>query len=180
MRYINIKDDRKVIDRIIPQMKRLNGAQLIVGVIGKEGEINDEFNLVDLATVHEFGVKIAVTEKMRNYLAAIGFPLKSSTTEISIPERSFIRKTADSKKNEIVHEAKLVLSQVATGRYDAKLAMDKLGNKVVSMIQKTIDEVEEPPLTQMTISLRSGSNVGASPLQDTGRLWQSIDYEVRW
>jgi hypothetical protein len=181
MKRITIKDDDRQWKRINSEMKKLSGATLLIGVFSddeKTGE--DNFGIVELATVHEFGIRIAVTEKMRNYLAALGYPLKSSTTEIEIPERSFIRRTADEQERKIVKQAKTLLSRVAVGDIPASLAMDKLGNSVVSMVQKTIGDIESPPLTQMTIDLRDGDGGSASPLQDTGRLWQSIEYEVRW
>lgn len=177
MKHITIKDDKSGMEKLTSELKKLRGARLIVGVIGDE-EVDDGFSLVDLATVQEYGVKIQVTEAMRNWFLAVGYPLRADTTEIEIPERSFIRTTADEKRDEIVKQGKRLLRKVALGKMDAKRAMDKLGNLVVSMIQKKIDEIEKPPKTQMTIDLSVTG--GTSPLQDTGRLWQSIDYEVRW
>jgi hypothetical protein len=179
MKHITIKDDDKVFKKISSELNKLKGSTLVVGVLG-DSEKGGDFGIVDLAIVHEYGVRIAVTQKMRNYLAALGYPLKSSTTEIEIPERSFIRKTADGKEGKIIKAGKDLLSKVAIGRMRASTAMDRLGSLVVSMIQDTIDSIESPPLTQMTIDLRSGDGGGASPLQDTGGLWQNIEYEVRW
>ena len=46
------------------------------------------------ANANEFGARIKVTKKMRGYLAAaLGVHLKKTTTEIIIPERSFLRST---------------------------------------------------------------------------------------
>ena len=176
MKRIKITDDSTKMDRLTEELKKLKGTTMIVGVIGKEGQ--EDFSLVDLATVHEFGVKIKVTRKMRNWFLAMGYPLRSDTTQIEIPERSFIRTTADEQEDEIQKQGGRLLRKVALGKMDAKTAMDKLGNLVVSMIQNKIKEIEKPPKTQMTIDLSETG--GTSPLQDTGRLWQSIDYEVRW
>lgn len=45
----------------------------------------------DVAAVHEYGVRIKVTPKMRAYLHARGLHLKKTTTEIFIPARPFVR-----------------------------------------------------------------------------------------
>ena len=176
VRHITIEDNRQEFDRLDLEVSKLANVTIFVGVIGK-GD-NQDFDLVDLATVHEFGVTISVTKKMRNWFLAQGYPLSSSKTKIRIPERSFIRRTADERKMKIVSVCNQALAAVVSGKYSAKMAVDKIGNYVVSLIQETIKKVSNPPLTQMTIELRESG--GTSPLQDTGRLWQSIDYEVRW
>jgi phage gpG-like protein len=54
-----------------------------------------------IASVHEFGAKIRVTEKMRRFLHAQGLHLKKDTRYIVIPQRSYLRKTFDEQKDEI-------------------------------------------------------------------------------
>lgn len=178
---ITIKDDTSGYDRLTGELQKLRGATLVVGVISdKEHSEGSEITLKELAAVHEYGVTIKVTDAMRGFFAAVGYPLSPDTTTIDIPERSFIRRTADKKKDQIRRDGKKLLQQLVQGRLSAQGLMDKLGTLVVSMIQQTIDDVDSPALSQMTKDLRSGESGGESPLQDTGRLWQSIDYEVRW
>jgi len=180
MKHIKIDDVDKGFDRINQEMQKLKGAELIVGVLEKDKQHpNSDLSFVDLAAVHEYGVKIQVTEKMRGWFAFQGYPLSSEKKEIHIPERSFIRSTVDKKKEEIVKRGNELLARVAIGRMKASTMMDKLGNYVVKKIRENIDEVSQPPLTQMTVEMRNGSGE-ASPLQDTGALWQSIDYKVSW
>jgi len=47
-----------------------------------------EYGIYDWkASIHEFGVIIPVTDNMRGYMAAMGFPLRQSTQFIRIPAR---------------------------------------------------------------------------------------------
>jgi len=57
----------------------------------KKGSKGSKGDMVDIAWVHEFGYTIAVTPKMRAYLHHKGLHLKTTTTHIHIPERSFLR-----------------------------------------------------------------------------------------
>jgi len=181
MKYVTIKDDQSGYRRLTGELNKLRGAELVVGVISDEKHSADsEITLKELAAVHEYGVTIKVTEAMRGFFAAIGYPLSGATTTIEIPERAFIRRTADKKKAQIRKDGRRLLNQLIQGRISAQQLLDKLGNLLVSMVQETIAEVDSPPLSQMTKDLRSGASGGESPLQDTGRLWQSIDYEIRW
>lgn len=181
MAKITIKDDSTLYDRLTSDLNKLKGAVLIVGVVGDEPHSEEnEITMPELAAVHEYGVKIKVTDAMRGYFQAIGYPMKSSTTQIEIPERSFIRKTYDDKEKDIRRKAKSLVKRLIQGKITAQQLMDKLGVLVVSMIRKTIDDIDSPPLSQMTKDRRKGKSGKESPLQDTGRLWQSIDYEVRW
>lgn len=181
MKYVTIKDDSSGYDRLTGELAKLKGAELIVGVISdKKHNADSEITLKELAAVHEYGVTIKVTPEMRGFFAAMGYPLSPSTTSIDIPERSFIRRTADEKREQISKDGRRLLTRLVQGRISAQQLMDKLGNLLVSTVQKTIDDIDSPELSQMTLDLRSGDSGNASPLQDTGRLWQSIDYEVRW
>jgi hypothetical protein len=64
-----------------------------------------------ISAVHEYGVKIRVTERMRAYLASQGLHLRKSTTVITIPERSFLRSTTDEQEEKIIARAKKVIAR---------------------------------------------------------------------
>ena len=65
------------------------------------GIFNDNPYVLMYSTVNEFGMNINITPKMRAWLHANGLHVKDSTTAIHIPQRSFIRKTANEKEDEI-------------------------------------------------------------------------------
>lgn len=54
-----------------------------------------------VAAIHEFGAKITVTEKMRKYLHTIDLHLSKDTKYITIPERPFMRPSADQLQKEL-------------------------------------------------------------------------------
>ena len=64
-----------------------------VGIVGKS-----DSRLLTYAAVNEYGANIKITPKMRKLLPLIGIFVKSETTHIVIPERSYIRATFDNKK----------------------------------------------------------------------------------
>jgi len=176
--YVSIQDNNQKANRVIKELQKLKGAKLKVGVMGENNQQSDEADMVTIASVHEFGVSIEVTEAMRGWFMWKGFPLSPSTTEINIPERSFIRKAFDKNKKDLRKKANRFYTQVIKGNMTAEMMMDKLGTWCVRLVQETIDDVDSPPLSGMTQQMRKGNE--GSPLQDTGKLWQSIQYEVEW
>lgn len=89
-------------------LKKLDSKYTIrVGIIGKEGSKKHkgtDLTMASLGAIHEFGATINVTPKMRAYLNYNGIHLKSSTTSIVIPTRSFLRMPlmSDEGKKEII------------------------------------------------------------------------------
>ncbi|MBQ8475796.1 hypothetical protein IJ531_01925, partial [bacterium] len=72
-----------------------------VGIIGdKAYEKHESSGLTnaELGAIHEFGATINVTPKMRAFLHYIGVHLKADTTQITIPERSFLREVLLNKQ----------------------------------------------------------------------------------
>lgn len=51
--------------------------------------------VAQIAQIHEFGAIINITPRMRRFLHAAGLHVKATTTQIVIPERSFLRKGWD-------------------------------------------------------------------------------------
>lgn len=77
---------------------RLSGADSVFIGVKRGSKNKDGTDIADIAAVHEFGKIIAVTPKMRVYLASQGFGLKLSTTYIYIPPRSFLRPVLESQE----------------------------------------------------------------------------------
>ena len=90
-----LKDSGDLIGSI--SYKLTGAADVFIGVKrGARRKGNED--IADIAAVHEFGRIIAVTPKMRVYLASQGFGLKQSTTYIFIPPRSFLRPVLESQE----------------------------------------------------------------------------------
>lgn len=144
----------------------INGKKVIIGPTGTRNR--------NLAKIHEYGVTINVTDKMRGYLASQGLHLKKSTTTIHIPERSFIRNGWDSNANEILNRIEGLVADVVHGKSVSHLT-DGTGDLVVRALKEYAKDLDSPSLHPFTIE-RKGST---DPLIDSGGMVGSIDYEVK-
>jgi hypothetical protein len=114
--------------------------------------------LAEVAASHEFGVPDATPP---------------------IPQRSFLRSTADRERKKWLRTFGAALKDYAgddEAKYQTRLRA--LGLKAASDVRATIDARIEPPLSEYTIAQRrKGNRIGAGdpvPLRDTGQLYQSI------
>jgi len=161
------KDNVKRLEKIL---KDLKGKVLKIGVFGK-----DDSKLLMIATVNEFGCQIKVTDKMRAYLHYHGLHLKKETEYINIPERSYIRKTFDEKKNKIDRMIQLSLKELITFQIDIDTFYNRLGTYLVSLIKETLTDVRMPPNHPYTLEQKEPRT---NPLINTGRLRESITFKI--
>ncbi len=149
-------------------LKSLNGKKVNVGVLG--GGEN-----AWLAGIHEYGCNIPVTEKMRKYLHSQGLHLKPTTTEIHIPERSFLRTGHDTYIEEILNKIDALMTSVAGGDMSSDEICQIVGDLLSSKIKYFARELSDPPKHPFTIEQNGGKT---NPLIDSGSMIGSISYEV--
>ena len=147
-------------------IKDLNGVKVNVGVL--EGEH------AWLARIHEYGCKIPVTDKMRKWFAAQGYPLKKTTTVITIPERSFLRAGYDQNIDSVIKEAEGMLPDVMLGTMSVEEYAKAVGLTLAGAIKEYAVDLRDPPNSGMTVERKGSSN----PLVDTGSMIDGITYEV--
>ena len=175
-------EDKNRIPELIEQLRYLSTCKLEIGVFGDQ-----DSEILMIASVHEFGCKIRVTEKMRNYLHSIEseygdtventwLHLKKTTQFINIPERSYIRTGLDDNVDKITSYAGEMLEKVMSLEWTGKKMLGRLGAYIVSLIQKQIREKDEPPLHPFTIEHKTKNS--DKPLVDTGRLRGSITWRI--
>ena len=145
-------------------LKALNGKKVQVGVFGGEQAW--------LAGIHEYGVNIKVTDKMRKFLNANGLHLKKSTTVIHIPERSFLRSGYDESIDEVIKEAERLLS---LQNIDSYKILDNIGRRLAEAIKDYAVELSEPPKHPFTLEMEGNKS---NPLVNTGEMINSISYRV--
>ena len=127
-----------------------------------------------LAGIHEYGCNITVTPKMRNWLAANGLHLKKSTTEIIIPERSFLRAGFDEHHETVLRTAEAALGNVLkSGKVDDYLEV--VGQLLRDKIVDYGIELSEPPKHPFTLQ-RNPSKT--NPLVQTGDMLEALTFEV--
>jgi len=161
--------DTSNVSRLLEVLEALEKSYIQVGIFGE-----DDSEILMIATVQEYGIKIDVTDKMRNYLNYIGIHLKKDTTEINIPERSFLRSSFDQNKNNIFERGNRLLRRVVHLEIPVYAFFEVLGQYIVGLVQEYLTSLSEPTNHPATIEHKGSSN----PLVDTGRLRDSITYKV--
>lgn len=170
---VTINDNNKI-PQVLANIAEMNQKKARVGYFGDDysgGEITTK----GIARVHEFGVNILVTDKMRKYLsAALDIHLKSSTTHINIPERSFLRNGSLLAKDDVVAKAKDLVPQALLGNVDMELFFEMLGIELRGKIQDYAIELSDPPNHPKTVAEKGSSN----PLVDSGNMIEAMEVRV--
>ena len=169
-----IRDDNKIPD-LIKQLEHLESKRIEVGVFAGKKHPDSDIDLAGLARVHEYGVTIEVTPKMRAYLHSIGLHLREDTTHIRIPERSFIRAGWDNNKDDVERRIERFLPQVMELDINLDTFLEAVGKEVEGRLKEFMKKLHYPPNSSFTIRRKGSSN----PLIDTGALLDSITYKVK-
>jgi hypothetical protein len=91
------------------------------------------------------------------------------------PERSFLRSWEKENRTEIVERIGKATVDVLDGKQTIFRTFGQLGVWAVRGVQRNIRDIDTPPNAPSTIKRKKSSN----PLIDSGRMRQSIEYEVR-
>ena len=135
--------------RIVLDFKQLKGKGVKVGVMG--GETNEGTAIVDYAVYNEFGTS-------------------------RIPPRPFMATTADNNREKVLAFAGALVGRMIDGHINSDTVLRNLGEFYQARIQETIRNAKSwaAPNAPSTIAMKGSS----SPLIDSGRLLQSIRYEL--
>ncbi|PAE96772.1 hypothetical protein CHH71_12240 [Shouchella clausii] len=168
-------DDKNRVPRILKDIGK--GIKVELGIFGEKASKksgNSDLTLGAIAEVHEYGVSIEVTDKMRGYLASQGMYLKKTTTHINIPERSFIRGGWDEHGDALVKKLENLFVIAFQKGVDLDRLADAIGLEAKGKIQKYVRDLRSPANSTYTTERKNSSN----PLVDTGAMIQAIDYKV--
>lgn len=146
-------------------VKSISGKKVKVGALSGENAW--------LAGIHEYGCRITVTPKMRAFLHANGLHLKDSTTEIIIPERSFLRTGHDENADRILKQTERALSQVVAKKMSIDDMLDLYGQQMATAIKLFARNLDTPQNHPYTIEQKGSSN----PLVSTGNMIESITFK---
>lgn len=125
-----------------------------------------------LAGIHEYGCHIPVTPKMRAFLHHQGLHLKASTTEIVIPERSFLRNGHDENVDRVLTQTEKAIGQVIAGKMTVDDLLDLCGEQMATAIKQYARDLSSPANHPYTTDQKGSSN----PLVDTGQMIESITW----
>lgn len=144
------------------RIKEINDTAIEAGVI--EGKHKW------LAGIHEYGCNITVTPAMRAYLHSQGLHLNPKTTEIHIPERSFIRTGYDNWRERGLRNARLLLPDVVNGTLTLDQLKEEIGKTLIGEMK--VQAKRTAPNHPFTVD-RKGSD---TPLADGGDMIEGINY----
>lgn len=173
MKDVVVKDEGNM-DQVIKELKALDHTKVDIGFFASEDSA-----LTMIAGVQEFGCNITVTKAMRGWLGAHGLHLRRGTTEIHIPERSFIRAGFDKSKNKGLKVIENGIAGIFEGQTTAAEVANLIGVYFQGALRKAGIDLKSPPLHPFTIKMRRGKKGGANPLYDTGRMLKAITYKVK-
>lgn len=159
----NVKD---LTDKMVATAKVLDGTKVSVGVLSGEHQW--------LAAIHEYGCTIKVTPAMRAYLHSIGVHLRKSTTQIVIPERSFLRAGYDQNRDDVLKQAEKVLPDVLIGTMSEDQYFKLVGMTLRDAIKEYAVDLSSPPKKPWPTRDPAKNN----PLIETGAMVNGIEYEV--
>lgn len=175
MARIKIKDNNKI-PQAIKTIEKINRKKVKVGYFtGDFYNGNGELTVKGLAAVHEFGVQIQVTPKMRSFLHHKGLHLKDSTTHITIPERSFVRTGADQSRFAVVQKTEELIRDAITGNIQVELLYEMIGEEMRAEIREHAIDLQNPANHPWTIENKGSSN----PLVATGNMIGAMEVEVK-
>lgn len=163
VRYRTVKDN-------LPKMQRA-----IQTIDGKFISVGAKGDMAWLAGIHEYGCRIRITDKMRKWLHANGLPVKKTTTEIIIPERSFLRAGFDLNHEDVVRQAERILPQVISGKLSEDVLYETIGLLLQDAIRDYIEDLRTPPKHPFTLKRNPNKT---NPLIVSGAMRDSIEYEV--
>lgn len=152
-----VRDIDRGYRRILREFTRIGERQVLIGIRSKDGGEVPEgspLNLAQIAAVNEFG-----SEKVPDHP----------------PERSFLRSTMDVNAKAYATMVGDIIGASLDGRLDLDKGLGLLGAKAVADVQQTMRDLDTPPNAPSTVARKGDDN----PLIDTGRLRQSIDWEIR-
>lgn len=165
---IKILKDINNIPKLRKNLSKMKKKEVQAGVFGQGQQAM-------IAAVHEFGVNIRVTNKMRAYLRSIGIFLKDDTKYIRIPERSFIRSGWDKNEKKINKAIEKHMNDVLQHNVDSEVFLEALGTMIEGHLKDYLVKLKTPPLAEVTKRRKGSSN----PLIDTGSLLDSITHKVK-
>lgn len=168
-----MKCELKINQDLLNHIKGLQSGKVEVGWL-ESATYDDGTPIAKVAEINEFGATIKVTDKMRRWFGAQGFPLNKNTTEIHIPARSFIRSTCDEKKKEWTDVINSRLKKAIKGELSFEQALEQLGLKIKADVQEKISSTTTPPNSAMTIAMKGKD----TPLRNTGLMLESITVQT--
>lgn len=133
------------------KLVQMRGKSVAIGVLESAAAYPDGTTQAEVAFYNEYG------------------------TSKGIPERPFIRTTADENADKYAKRMKKEVTAIFEQKSTVERSLERVGLLAQGHVRKKIKAIKSPPNTSKTIKAKGSSN----PLIDTSAMLKSIDYEVR-
>lgn len=163
---VTFKTNINKFPEMVANLQNVDGKKVNVGVIGEQAW---------LAGIHEYGCKIPVTPKMRAWLHGHDIHLKPTTTQIVIPERSFLRKGFDENVEKVMKKIQRFADLIIHGKISDEEFLGSVGELLRDAIKKYALDLKEPAKSAATLKLHPNAT---NPLVQTGDMIEHIGFEV--
>jgi hypothetical protein len=133
----------------------------------------DNSHLAMIARVQEYGANIPVSDQLRKWMAASGFPLKKGTTILHIPQRAPLRKSFEN-----LSEIGYILGEgvdIILDSGDIRKGQNHIGMMMVRLVQRTLNSNLQPKNHPFTKKNKHGDKT----LIDTGKLVSGVAYKIK-
>lgn len=146
-----IKDAKLTADgiRMVNTLRKLSSTEIKVGFLESSGGYEDGTTVAQVAAWNEYG-----TEHM--------------------PSRPFMRQTVKENESKINNFANAEAAKAVVGSQNLGMSLERTGMFIKSAIQNEITDGSFTPNAASTIRKKGSSK----PLIDTGRMRQSVQYEI--
>jgi hypothetical protein len=129
-------------------------------------------NIMLRAVVNEFGAVIPVTDAMRGFFWGRGAHISQDV--IVIPERPFMRNAIATNLSKWESQLSAGAVAIMKGVSTAEIVLEMVGLGAVADIQRSIDDMNDPPNAPLTVKWKGSSK----PLVDTGQMRAAVTYIV--
>lgn len=147
-------------ERIVDFHAVRDGGGVEVGVLTGAGKHpNADATIAEIAVWNELGTWVKSDSR-------------SGASDEHIPPRSFIQSTFDANKEEYKHTLRRLVKLIQLGKLTEARAEEILGMDMQADIQKTIDDLMDPPNAPTTIKQKGVNN----PLVVDGHLKNAIKW----
>lgn len=153
---MKVRDKDHGWNRIKREVKSMRNAKVRIGILSNAGsypadEEGNQASIAEVAYYNEYG------------------------TRRGIPERPFIRTTADENRAKYAKYLRQQLEDVFAGTKTVRTALERAGTMAQGHVRKKIRDIKRPANKPATIAAKGSSN----PLIDDAIMLRAVDYEVK-
>lgn len=148
--FDSIDKKSDALKKLEKELAKITKQSVYVGFNEKSGAYDDGVTIAQIATFQQFGTS-------------------------TIPARPFLTDTLEHRRDEIMQLMQDGIAQVKAGTQNAEQMLNTIGVAVKGMVQEEITDGDFVPNAPSTVK-KKGSD---KPLIDTGRMRQSVVYEVK-